>query len=1601
MRRGWLILTCLVLFLKNVDAQVVSDFSADADGWTASDINGSSAQTVIYSGTGGNPGGFISMTTANPNAMYWTAPSKFLGNRAYTSYGENLTFDVKTAAAPANIDHGPSGDIMIASTGFSIWANLQTLPTASNTWTSLSIKLDETAGNWKAYGITGATATRDQIMAVLTNITNIKIYIQWKGTVPGANVLGSLDNVTLNFRAPLPPAPSITSFNPTKATPGTNITITGTNFGSSAANNAVYFGGLKANIVSANATSITATLPVGADYAPPMVVNLTSNLSGVARKNFIPMQTNGGARILKGSFASDVLFNRTVGFIAHGDINGDGKPEMLASQGNQISIFQNVSTPGTITSSSFATRVDMNPSLPDSYAEIGMDDLDGDGKKDIFVAFRDNPDQGRIGVLRNIHTTGLISAASFATFQEFSVPPYTTFSAMSADFDGDGRPEMVSWGSSCGPNPVYVLQNVSLPGDIRFTAALSLSGANSCGSRFSAADIDGDGKLDLVQSTGGTLRIFRNTSTVGVLSFDTGTDLSDGGAMCSIGDLDNDGKPDIVYASGGMKIYKNVSTPGSITIASFQGPITFAGGIAGARISDINGDGKPDVVVGTNQGFGVYENVAIDGQINTLSFRPIVAAEANNNVTDVDVFDVDGDGRPDLVGNNAGTGTISVTQNVAHFPPTITNISPKAASPGATVTITGTNFSTLASDHTVYFGSAMATVSNATTTSLEVVVPVGATYDQVSVALKGFTIYSQQFFTPTFSGGSTFSASSYATSLNITTSTNLGVVSAMDYDGDGKVDILADNNSTTSILRNTGNTGVIDASTFAPLYTVTQGLSLKPGDYDGDGKPDLNTSSYMLRNISNAALPNPIAFETYITRDNGGAVRLASPRDLNNDGKIDAIYTGGNVNIYYSENLTRTGSFTAAGDVLASFSSFSSQPKGAANGYCVAADFDGDGFNDIASTSPTTNNFTAYLNAGLTGTLSNASFNSGKDFATNNNPNGIVAFDFDGDGKTDLAVANTINNVTASISVFRNISTAGNIDFARQDFAASTGPTDIVAADLDGDGKPDLVVTNVNAQTFSIFKNTSTPGILNTSSFAAKVDYALGSQPRGLAVADIDRDLRPDIIVTKLNNDVAIFRSLVQLGPIISFSQQPVSKTVCENSITTFSVVASGANNLTYQWQVFNTGTSVFDNISNNSTYSNATTATLTVSNITASMNGTIYRCMVNGDAASAKASDQATLTVSTSPAAPITTGGTSCKGASVTLSAGGSTDGNYRWFDSPTSPQPINGEVNGTYKTPVIFTTTTFYAGIANANGCVSARTAAVATIAPLVKPGINANGTLLCGVNTVAITGPAGFPQYHWSNGESTQNINVSFTGSYSLIVEDANGCQSLASDAIVVTAGSVTKPVIDGNKTRLCAAGDQVLLTAPAGFTGYEWSNGATTQSVTITAAGSYNVRVTNASGCRSETSDDFVIDLGAEKPVISAGANVLVSTPAKTYQWYYGDAKIPEGTKQFLSYNPFQYGAYTVAVTDFSDCASTSDVFVNLVTATEEAGENEMVYPNPFTDVLIMHKQGSLLDATGRQVKKLVEGENDVSQLPQGLYLVMIKENSQLKLIKVTK
>ena len=128
--------------------------------------------------------------------------------------------------------------------------------------------------------------------------------------------------------------------------------------------------------------------------------------------------------------------------------------------------------------------------------------------------------------------------------------------------------------------------------------------------------------------------------------------------------------------------------------------------------------------------------------------------------------------------------------------------------------------------------------------------------------------------------------------------------------------------------------------------------------------------------------------------------------------------------------------------------------------------------------------------------------------------------DLDGDGKLDLLVANYGAN---TISIFQNTTTAGSMEVAFApgiDLVAGGGPHSIAVADLNGDGKLDFAVANIDARTVSVFLNTTANGA-TTPSFAARADITTGAlADTNVVIGDFDGDGKPDLAVANASSSV-------------------------------------------------------------------------------------------------------------------------------------------------------------------------------------------------------------------------------------------------------------------------------------------------------------------------------------------------------------------------------------------------------------------------------------------------------------------------------------------------
>src|SRR5262249_10269620 len=151
-------------------------------------------------------------------------------------------------------------------------------------------------------------------------------------------------------------------------------------------------------------------------------------------------------------------------------------------------------------------------------------------------------------------------------------------------------------------------------------------------------------------------------------------------------------------------------------------------------------------------------------------------------------------------------------------------------------------------------------------------------------------------------------------------------------------------------------------------------------------------------------------------------------------------------------------------------------------------------------------------------------------FGVGNFPRSVVPADVNGDGRPDLIVANQLSN---TVSVLLNTTAPGApmpSFSAATNFPTGTGPLSVAAADVNADGRPDLVVPNTVSNPVSVLLNTTPPGAAMPS-FPAATDFGAGNHPSAVTAADVDGDGRPDLIVAnQTSNNVSVLLNTTAPG---------------------------------------------------------------------------------------------------------------------------------------------------------------------------------------------------------------------------------------------------------------------------------------------------------------------------------------------------------------------------------------------------------------------------------------------------------------------------------------
>jgi hypothetical protein len=160
------------------------------------------------------------------------------------------------------------------------------------------------------------------------------------------------------------------------------------------------------------------------------------------------------------------------------------------------------------------------------------------------------------------------------------------------------------------------------------------------------------------------------------------------------------------------------------------------------------------------------------------------------------------------------------------------------------------------------------------------------------------------------------------------------------------------------------------------------------------------------------------------------------------------------------------------------------------------------------------------------------------------------------------------------------------------------------------------------------------------------------------------------------------------------------------------------------------------------------------------------------------------------------------------------------------------------------------------------------------------------LCNGQPTTLTAAAGYSSYLWSNGSTATSVTTSTVDTYSVTVTDANGCSNI-SPSITLSVNPIEIPFVQAVGETVFCEGNSISLISSTGSS-YAWSNGATSQSLSITQSGSYYVTVMGT--CQAFTSDTIDINVyPAPAPTATGGlvynsGSVTLTASGNNLTWY---------------------------------------------------------------------------------------------------------------------
>lgn len=690
--------------------------------------------------------------------------------------------------------------------------------------------------------------------------------------------------------------------------------------------------------------------------------------------------------------------------IAVADLNADDRPDVVIRSSDEWGTGMiTVSVLLGMGMGRFASRVDYD--FGDGPASLVVADVNGDQRPDVIVA-RGNGDGGdRVSVRLAVGDGTLGPQRDYPTGR-------APANLAVADVNGDGQLDVVT------PNHFDAAVSVLLGiGDGTFAARTDFP-AGDCPSVASLGDLNGDGKLDLVT--------------------DSCTEAD--GVLLGTGDGKFGVKQDLP-----MKVGRDL-------------------------LADVNGDGKVDLFTGVGLFLGRGDGTFASG-------LPVLAADT---ATAMVLEDADQDGKLDVLVAEIDTNRVSVLRGMGDGTFGAPTIYPGRGGPAAVGVGDFDGDGTLdliAANH----GEAIFSLAMIQGANVIEVLP-GLRDGRFDVGL------------------------SYPTG---------GLPAAMvlaDLTGDGRADLAAANRDTNlvSLLRGAGD-GTFSARQDYPTGRTPRALAV--ADLDHDHKLDVVTANFDAGTVSVLLGTGGGDLAAKVDYPVGGYPTAVALGDLNGDGNVDLAVSNGRDRAVSVLLGTGAGKFAAQASVY---------PTGYFPRALAIGDLDGDGNPDVAVTNAGI--FADFSVSVLSGT-GDGTLRAGVDYrlggqfsdffglGSDDMPQSVHLADLNGDGRLDVIAADWTTS-TVSVLLGRSDGTLA----PTTTYPTGYLPGAVTVADLNGDGKPDLATMNGGA-TLSVLLG------MGDGTFGPNVDFPAGSahgggerggetpSQAGIAAGDLNGDGRPDIVV--------------------------------------------------------------------------------------------------------------------------------------------------------------------------------------------------------------------------------------------------------------------------------------------------------------------------------------------------------------------------------------------------------------------------------------------------------------------------------------------------------